>query len=162
MSRIAIRKMLQNNVDGVIVFVSSTGAQKSSIITPLYQAAKHGISNFTRCMAKLKELGNIKVVAVAPGPTFSPLMYDHPEALRFVDPEKDSLAQPEEIGRGMMAIAFDDKFPPGTVLEVTHPDKWREVFLLNDPGPQGSGWTSKKDEAISDVIAAIKADRESK
>jgi 3-hydroxybutyrate dehydrogenase len=160
MSRMAIRKMLQADQSGIIVLVSSTGAQKASILTPLYQAAKAGISTFTRCMAKLTEMGGIRVVAVAPGPTMSPLMYDHPEAFRFVDPEKDRLASPDEIARGMMGVCFDKKFPPGTVLEVTHQDRWREVALLNDPGPDASAWTSRKDEAISDVAAIIKADRE--
>ncbi|KIX03819.1 uncharacterized protein Z518_07372 [Rhinocladiella mackenziei CBS 650.93] len=161
MSRIAIRKFLQSDQTGTIILVSSTGAQKSSILTPLYGAAKQGISNFARCMAKLKELAGIRVVAVAPGPTMSPLMYDHPEALRFVDPEKDKLASTDEIARGMMAVCFDENFPSGTVLEVTHPDRWREVFLLNDPGPAAHAWTSKKEEAIVDVIAALDADRKS-
>jgi 3-hydroxybutyrate dehydrogenase len=152
--------MLQANQPGVIILLSSTGAQKANILTPLYQASKAGISTFTRCMAKLTELAGIRVVAVAPGPTMSPLMYDHPEALRFVDPEKDRLASPDEIARGMMGVCFDNKFPPGTVLEVTHPDRWREVSLLNDPGPDASAWTSRKGAAIADVIMAIEADRE--
>ena len=110
-------------------------------------------------MAPLKQHADIRVVAIAPGPTMSPLFTDHPEALRFVDPEKDQLCEPEEIARGMMGVAFDEaSFKPGTVLEVTHPDRWREVSLLNDPGPQQ--WTSKKDEAIVDVLEAIRKDRE--
>ncbi|OQU93811.1 hypothetical protein CLAIMM_00278 [Cladophialophora immunda] len=140
MSRIAIRRML----------------------TPLYGAAKQGISNFTRGMARLQDMEGIRVVAVAPGPTMSPLMYDHPEALRFVDPAKDRLSAPDEIARGMMAVAFDRaRFPPGTVLEVTHPDRWREVALLNDPGPGPHAFTSRKEEGMADVYAALEADRRS-
>lgn len=159
MSRIAIRRWVQAKQPGRIVLVSSTGAQKSSILTPLYGAAKQGISNFARCMAQLQSMEDIRVVAVAPGPTMSPLMYDHPEAIRFVDPVKDKLSSPDEIGRGMMAVCFDDKFPAGTVLEVTHPDRWREVFLLNDPGPAAHAFTSRKEEAITDIVAALDADR---
>ncbi|EXJ73916.1 uncharacterized protein A1O5_02210 [Cladophialophora psammophila CBS 110553] len=162
MSRIAIRKWVQRGQPGIIVNVSSTGAQKPSMLTPLYGAAKQGVSNFTRGMARLQDMENIRVVAVAPGPTMSPLMYDHPEAMRFVDPEKDKLSHPDEIGRGMMAVAFDrERFPPGTVLEVTHPDRWREVFLLNDPGPGPHAFTSRKEEGMADVYAALDADRKS-
>ncbi|KEF55623.1 uncharacterized protein A1O9_08373 [Exophiala aquamarina CBS 119918] len=162
MSRIAIRKWVQAKQPGRVVLVSSTGAQKSSILTPLYGAAKQGISNFARCMGQLQSMEGIRVVAVAPGPTMSPLMYDHPEAIRFVDPEKDKLSSPDEIGRGMMAVCFDDqKFPAGTVLEVTHPDRWREVFLLNDPGPAAHAFTSRKEDAIVDIIAALDNDRRS-
>ena len=162
MSRMAIRKWVQAKQPGRIVLVSSTGAQKSSILTPLYGAAKQGISNFARCMAQLESMESIRVVAVAPGPTMSPLMYDHPEAIRFVDPIKDKLSSPDEIGRGMMAVCFDEgKFPAGTVLEVTHPDRWREVFLLNDPGPGAHAFTSRKEEAIVDIMAALDADRRS-
>jgi hypothetical protein len=186
---------------GNIVLVSSTGAQKSSILTPLYGAAKQGISNFARAMAGLREMEGIRVTAVAPGPTMSPLMYDHPEAIRFVDPEKDKLCSTDEIARGMMAVCFEEGdadegdadadqggdaggrggagagagepqaegggrererkrfFPPGTVLEVTHPNRWREVKLLNDPGPGPHAWTSRKDEAIVDVVKALEEDR---
>ncbi|KIW33871.1 uncharacterized protein PV07_00686 [Cladophialophora immunda] len=160
MSRIAIRKWVQAAQPGYIVLVSSTGAQKPSMLTPLYGAAKQGISNFARCMARLQEMESIRVVAIAPGPTMSPMIYDHAEALRFVDPQKDKLSEPDEIGRGMMAVCFDKgKFPPGTVLEVTHPDRWREVFLLNDPGPGAHAYTSRKEEGMADVHAALEADR---
>ncbi|KAJ9504199.1 hypothetical protein LTR99_005871 [Exophiala xenobiotica] len=223
MSRIAIRKWVQQQgqtgpptprghghghgheqgkrkrppIVGNIVLVSSTGAQKSSILTPLYGAAKQGISNFARAMAGLREMEGIRVTAVAPGPTMSPLMYDHPEAIRFVDPEKDKLCSTDEIARGMMAVCFEEGdadedvdadqggdagggggggagageqakgggeerkkfFPPGTVLEVTHPNRWREVKLLDDPGPGPHAWTSRKEEAIVDVVKALEEDR---
>ncbi|EXJ63877.1 hypothetical protein A1O7_00212 [Cladophialophora yegresii CBS 114405] len=159
MSRIAIRRWVQAGQPGNIILISSTGAQKASILTPLYGAAKQGISNFARAMAPLEKMENIRVTAVAPGPTMSPLMYDHPEAIRFVDPEKDKLASTDEIARGMMALCFDGEFPAGTVLEVTHPDHWREVSLLNDPGPGAHAFTSRKDDAIVDVIAALDEDR---
>ncbi len=159
MSRIAIRRWVQAGEPGNIVLISSTGAQKSSILTPLYGAAKQGISNFARAMVPLAKMENIRVTAVAPGPTMSPLFTDHPEAIRFVDLEKDKLCTTDEIARGMMAVCFEGKYPAGTVLEVTHPDRWREVSLLNDPGPGAHAFTSRKDEAITDVIAALDADR---
>lgn len=172
LTRIAIRKFVQQSDDdgniqggrgGRIILVSSTGAQKPSILTPLYGAAKQGISNLARGMEKLYDLAHIRVVACAPGPTMSPLMYDHPEAFRFVDPEKDRLASVEEVAHAMMAVTFDDKrFAPGTVLEVTAGDTWREVQLLNDPGPAAHAFTSRKEEAVVDIVKALEADRAAK
>ncbi|KAF9887644.1 hypothetical protein FE257_009737 [Aspergillus nanangensis] len=162
LSRMAIRKFVQTKQPGIIVHVSSTGAQKPSMFTPLYGAAKQGISNFVRCMAGLQDMEDIRVVAVAPGPTMSPLMYDHPEALKLVDQDKDQLCQPDEVGRAMMAVCFDrEQFASGTVLEVTHPDCWRQVSLLNDPGPGLNAYTSNRKEGLVAVVAALDADRHS-
>jgi hypothetical protein len=90
----------------------------------------------------------------------SPLFFDHPEAQRFVDFEKDKLCTPTDITRAMIALCQDDeRFPPGMVLEVTHPDQWREVFLLSDPGSPPASLTSNKERAIVNVITALEADR---
>ncbi|KAH0845711.1 NAD-dependent 15-hydroxyprostaglandin dehydrogenase [Fonsecaea pedrosoi] len=163
MSRIAIRRMLAADAPGIICCVSSIGAQKASIVTPLYQASKHGISSFVRCMADLHKLAGIRVVGVAPGIIRTPLYSDHPEAGKFVDPEKDFMLSPDEVARGMMAVCLDPKYPPGTILEVADVDNWREVKLLNDPGPQGRAiLASKKQDAVADVIAFIEKDKQAK
>ena len=161
MTRIAIRRMLAANAPGVIIHVSSTGAQKASIVTPLYQPTKHAISCFVRSMEPLYNLTGIRVVAVAPGPTGSPMLYESAGAMKFIDPDKDVLATPEEIASGMMAVATDLKYPQSTVLEVTGPgpENWREVMMLNDPGPKKAAFFSRKDEAIKDVIAILEKDR---
>ncbi|KAJ9606671.1 hypothetical protein H2200_008679 [Cladophialophora chaetospira] len=160
MTRIAIRRMLSNNSPGIICHVSSIGAQKPGLVTPLYAVSKSGISNFVRCMADLEQLARIRVVGVAPGIIKTPLYVDHPEAERFLDKEKDFMLEPEDVARGMLAVCLDSKYPSGTVLEITDIDNWREVMLLNDPGPQGRAViASKKKDAIADVVAAMERDR---
>lgn len=72
MMRIAIRRMQQADQPGIILHITSIGAQKSSITTPLYQCSKHGISSFVRAMGtQLHEWTGIRVVGVAPGKTSS-------------------------------------------------------------------------------------------
>jgi 3-hydroxybutyrate dehydrogenase len=66
-SRMAIRLMTQAGKRGSIIHVSSIAGQRSSIVTPLYTAAKHGINSFVRGMAPLEELAGIRIAAVAPG-----------------------------------------------------------------------------------------------
>ncbi|KAH8878777.1 hypothetical protein GQ53DRAFT_621389, partial [Thozetella sp. PMI_491] len=136
MTRLAVSKMLAAGKPGIIPHVSSTGAQKASIIMLLYQVAKSGISSFVRCMAELHSISGIRVVGVAPGITELPLFTDHPEVLRYLDPVKDHLLDPEAVGRAMMVVATNPKYPPGTILEVADiNDNWRQVNILNDPGP---------------------------
>ena len=160
MSRIAIRRMLSSNSLGIICCVSSIGAQKAGIVTPLYQASKHGISSFVRCMADLYKLSGIRVVGVAPGIIKTPLYTDHPEAGKFLA-EEDFALPPEEVARGMVAVCLDPKYVPGTILEVADPDSWREVKLLNDPGPQGRAiLASKKQSAVNEVIVLLEKDKQ--
>ncbi|OAA60222.1 NAD(P)-binding domain protein [Niveomyces insectorum RCEF 264] len=164
MTRLAIKKMLGVNQPGIVVHVSSTGAQKASIITPLYQSGKSAISAFVRCMGQLHGFCGIRVVGVAPGIIKSPLFTDHPEIMRYIDSTKDNMLEPEAVARAMFAVATDPKYPPGTILECADlDDNWRVVNLLNDPGPQGrASWSSNKDLALEDVKKMIDADRGTK
>jgi 3-hydroxybutyrate dehydrogenase len=161
LSRIAIRRMLAAKSPGVICCVSSIGAQKPSLITPLYGVSKAAVNHFVRCMKDLHGLSGIRVVGVAPGVIKTPLYFDHPEAEKFLDKEKDFMLDPEDVAKAMLALCLDDgSYPSGTVLEVTDTEKWRKVELLNDPGPQGRAViASKKQEALIDVMAYIEQDR---
>ena len=67
LSRIAIRALRRSGKSGTIVLISSIAGQRSSIVTPLYTASKHGVNSFIRGMAPLWELAGIRVVGVAPG-----------------------------------------------------------------------------------------------
>ncbi|OQV00218.1 Fungal specific transcription factor domain-containing protein [Cladophialophora immunda] len=119
--RIALRKWLGANAEGIICFISSTSAQKASIVTPLYQPSKHAISCFTRSMAPLQDLCGVRSCAVAPGLTASPMLFGSAATLKLFDPEKDTerLATPQAVAEGLMAVAMDrEHYPPGTVLEV--------------------------------------------
>ena len=44
---------------------------------------------------------------------------------------------PEEVVKAMIALVMDSAYKGGTVLEVNDIGGWREVQILNDPGPQG-------------------------
>jgi 3-hydroxybutyrate dehydrogenase len=67
MTRIAVRRLVEAKKGGVICHTSSIAGQRSSIITPLYTASKHGVNSIIRGMAPLGDLIGIKVVGVAPG-----------------------------------------------------------------------------------------------
>lgn len=90
----------------------------------------------------------------------TPLFRDHPQALKHIDVEADFLLPPEEVVKAMLALTSDSRFPAGTVLEINDIGGWREVNLLNDPGPQGQSRNPrpKAAEAISLVLQALKED----
>jgi 3-hydroxybutyrate dehydrogenase len=160
MSRIAIRRMLGRSSPGIICCISSIAAQQPSIITPLYSVSKAGISHFVRCMARLHEMAEIRVVGVAPGLTGTPLFFDHPEAERHIDKEQDVMISPTTVAEAMLNVCLDRKYPAGTILEVTGQDTQRRVMLLNDPGPQGKAIVAgRKDDALADVAVLIDRER---
>ena len=87
---------------------------------------------------------------------------DHPQALEHIDTEQDFLLPPEEVVKAMLALVTDATYPAGTVLEVNDIGGWREVQLLNDPGPQGQSKNprAKAAEMISLVERTLKEDAE--
>jgi 3-hydroxybutyrate dehydrogenase len=67
--------------------------------------------------------------------------------------EQDCLLPPKEIALAMLALLTDASYKSGTILEVCEVGRWREVALLNDPGPSGpASKTSKKHEALKDIL----------
>ncbi|EME43713.1 hypothetical protein DOTSEDRAFT_95433, partial [Dothistroma septosporum NZE10] len=137
LTRIAFRRLRQAQKQGVIVHESSIVALRASPVLPLYAVSKAGLSHFVRCMAPLGKMTGIRVVAVAPGIVDTPLFRDSAAALDHIDTESDFLLPPEEVVKAMIALATDSSYSAGTVLEVNDVGGWREVQLLNEPGPQG-------------------------
>lgn len=91
----------------------------------------------------------------------TPLFTEHPEAAKFLDMEKDHLLEPQHVANAMFALLTDPAYKGGTILEVCHETRWREVSLLNDPGPQGpASLTSRKSEAIRDIAIHLGIDPE--
>ena len=90
----------------------------------------------------------------------TPLFRDHPQALDHIDTANDFLLPPEEVVKAMIALLTDGKYRAGTVLEVNDIGGWREVQLLNDPGPQGQSKKprAKAAAAISFVTRALEED----
>lgn len=166
-TRMAVRHLVAAGLAGpqhaassaaAILFVSSTAAQRTSFVTPLYAASKHGINSFVRSMAPLHDLVGIKTAAVQPGTVRTPLYTDNPASFKLLDPTKDVLVAPERVADALFALLTDadGTYASGTVLEVCHPEprtSWRQVELLNDPGPQGpAASASRKADAVQDIL----------
>ncbi|MGZ0187085.1 MAG: SDR family NAD(P)-dependent oxidoreductase [Alphaproteobacteria bacterium] len=59
---------------GSILFTASTSGLVGSQYSPVYSAAKHGIVGMTRAMAKRYASDGIRVNAICPGPTDTPML----------------------------------------------------------------------------------------
>ncbi|OAG39285.1 hypothetical protein AYO21_06489 [Fonsecaea monophora] len=163
MTRIAIRRMLRAKKTGVILHVASVAAETLSVITPLYQASKHGIGSFVMGMSGLEGLCGIRVLGVAPGSIKTPLLLEDPKVSKWIDPTKDKLLDPSVIAQALLALAenVNDKYPPGTLLEVTEESEelWRSIPLYNNPGPPRLNLASNKDSALTTIKQMLEEEK---
>lgn len=108
-SRAAVRSMAKAGISGSIISMASTAAQSGE--GPLhYVTSKAAIIGFTRGLAR--ELGSrrIRVNAVAPGPTNTPIMDGIPDewikSMESAIP-LGRMAEPEEIAEAVCWLASD-------------------------------------------------------
>ncbi|KAL2834383.1 NAD(P)-binding protein [Aspergillus cavernicola] len=155
-TRIAVRRLQRAQKPGHILHIASVAAQTASLVTPLYQASKHGVVSFVRGMEGLQGLCGIRVVCVAPGSVATPLLMEEPQIQSWFDKGKDILLDPAVLAKAMLALVedVDDKYPAGTILEVTENEEemWRRVPLYDNPGPQGRAISvSNKDDGVKQI-----------
>jgi 3-oxoacyl-[acyl-carrier protein] reductase len=105
------RAMVASRTRGVIVNVTSGESTRPSLRMAPYGAAKAGINNLTATLAV--ELGShgIRVVAVAPGTTLTPVVraaLDDPTVERLVAAHPlGRLTEPDDLARTIVAVASD-------------------------------------------------------
>ncbi|KAF9885390.1 hypothetical protein FE257_013008 [Aspergillus nanangensis] len=163
LTRIAVRRMQRAQKPGHILHIASVAAQTASLVTPLYQASKHGVVSFVRGMAGLQDLCGIRVVCICPGSVATPLLMEEPQVQSWFDKTKDVLLHPADLAQAMLAVTENSngRYPAGTILEVTEPDEqlWRHVPLYNNPGPQGRSISvSNKDNGLKQIAQLLAED----
>lgn len=124
-------------------------------MTPHYRycTSKHAIVGFTRSLAMLEPAKNIRVSAVAPGIVKTPIWPS--ERLDWVDDKEDVWVTTEQVADVMIDIITNPQHVGGTVLEIGA-ENVRAVHTLNDPGPQGAGFTlTKIAQGFNDVFPLL-------
>lgn len=102
-----VRLMLETDVKGKIINISSESGQEGSIGQSLYAASKNAINSYTRSWAKeLGEFG-IQVVGVAPG--------INEETGLTTDEYNEALAYTRNISVGALGSGYTDSIPLGRV-----------------------------------------------
>ncbi len=118
-SQMAIEQM---KAGGVIVNTASTGGLTPYLADAPYAASKAAVIMFSRSCADLKDMHNIRVNAVCPGVTETPILEKLGDGERpdWLAPlmENIKLLQPEDIASAVVGLVEDDsKFGEYVVVE---------------------------------------------
>jgi NAD(P)-dependent dehydrogenase (short-subunit alcohol dehydrogenase family) len=122
-SRAALPHIIARGGGSIINVSSSTGAHDAAANTVAYVASKGGVTLLTRAMAIDHAQDKVRVNAIAPGPTDTPMLRHNfsPERLQaFAQtfPMK-RLGQPVELAQAVLFLASDEaSFVTGAILAV--------------------------------------------
>lgn len=117
-TRLAVRAMREHG-GGVIVNTASMGGLLPMPNNPVYAAAKAGVVNFTRSLAHLAERWRIRVNAICPSFTDTPLVRQAgEERMREVAELVGGILQPEFVAEGVVELVEDDS-RAGAIMRVT-------------------------------------------
>jgi NAD(P)-dependent dehydrogenase (short-subunit alcohol dehydrogenase family) len=117
-TRIAVRE-LRRGEGGVIINTASMGGLLPMPNSPVYAAAKAGVVNFTRSLAYLAAERNIRVNAICPTFTDTPLVHrSGEERLEEMKAMVGGILQPEDVAAGVIELCEDDS-RAGAIMRVT-------------------------------------------
>ena len=122
-SRAAIPHMVARGGGSIVNVSSSTGAYDAKGNTAAYVASKGGVTLLTKAMAIDHAGDNIRVNAIAPGPTDTPMLQDNlPESARETFARTfpmGRLGEPGELAQAVLVLASDEaSFIMGAILPV--------------------------------------------
>lgn len=113
---------MRANGGGVIVNTISTVALGTGFRDGMYAATKAGAMMFTRCCASLKDDWNVRVVAVLPGLTDTPILFKTGAdgAADWMHPvlANNERCTPDDIAEGVIDLIRDDSLGGGAWLAV--------------------------------------------
>lgn len=117
-TRIAVREMKRLD-GGVIINTASMGGLLPMPGSPVYAAAKAGVINFTRSLQYLALESNIRVNAICPTFTDTPLVRQSGvERMEEMKQLVGGILQPEDIAAGVIELVEDDS-RAGAIMRVT-------------------------------------------
>ena len=119
-TRIAVREM-QRLTGGVIINTASMGGLVPMPGAPVYAATKAAVINFTRSLGYLGKESNIRVNAVCPTFTDTPLVRKSPDASAQIDEMKKlagGILNPEQVAEGVIELIEDDS-RAGAIMRIT-------------------------------------------
>lgn len=118
-TRIAVREMRRAGAGGVIINTASMGGLLPIPDGPVYAATKAGVVNFTRSLAHLAGQDGIRVNAICPSFTDTPLVRSNGEnRVAEVAAMVGGLLQPADVAAGVVELIEDDS-RAGAIMRVT-------------------------------------------
>ncbi len=119
-TRIAVREM-RRGPGGVIINTASMGGLLPMPNSPVYAATKAGVVNFTRSLSYLAEQHQIRVNAICPSFTDTPLVRrgeDGDARIKEMGALVGGVLQPEDVAAGVVEMIEDDS-RAGSIMRVT-------------------------------------------
>lgn len=118
-TRIAVREM-QRGRGGVIINTASMGGLLPMPTAPIYAATKAGVINFTRSLAHLAAEHGIRVNAICPTFTDTPLVRNanSDERIEELKLQVGGILMPEDIAAGVLELIEDDS-RAGAIMRCT-------------------------------------------
>jgi len=122
-SRAALPHMIARGGGSIINTSSSTGAHDANANTAAYVTSKGGVTLLTRAMAIDHARANVRVNAIAPGPTDTPMLRDNlseEECCAFAATfPMQRFGRPAELAQAVLFLASDESsFVTGAVIAV--------------------------------------------
>jgi NAD(P)-dependent dehydrogenase (short-subunit alcohol dehydrogenase family) len=115
--------MIEGGGGSIINLTSSTGAHDAAANAVAYVTSKGGVALFTRAAAIDHAQDNVRINAIAPGPTDTPMLRlnlstEELEAFAATFP-MNRLGRPEELANAALFLASDESsFVTGAILAV--------------------------------------------
>ncbi len=122
-SRAVLPHMIARGGGAIVNTSSSTGNHDGNSNAAAYVTSKGGVTLLTRCMAIDHARDNVRVNAIAPGPTDTPMLRSNMTPKEVADfaqtfPMK-RLGRPEELANAVLFLASDEaSFVTGAILAV--------------------------------------------
>jgi len=118
-TRIAVREMRRTNKGGIIINTASMGGLLPMPGSPVYAATKAGVINFSRSLAYLALEDRIRVNAICPTFTDTPLVRRAgDERVEQMKQQIGGILQPEDIAAGVVELIEDDS-RAGAIMRCT-------------------------------------------
>ncbi|EXJ89424.1 hypothetical protein A1O3_02491 [Capronia epimyces CBS 606.96] len=118
LTRIGMKASLPRNKKTVVAIVASMAGLYPLYPSPVYNASKHAVVGFVKCMKPADVEENVKIVAVCPGLVDTPLWTDDIKAAWKFD-ESIKLSA-KDIADTILQVIEDGQYPGGTVMTHTH------------------------------------------
>ena len=115
---IALRAMGERG--GVVVNTASMAALLPTPAAPVYAASKSAVAHFTRSLAYLHPSRNVRVLAVCPSYTETPMVFASADPARLQEMRQEvggRLLLPSEVVHGMIDIV--QSAPGGSLMRIT-------------------------------------------
>jgi len=128
---LAIEEMKRSGRGGVIINIASMAGIFPQYQTPIYAATKAGIIHFTRSLAHLHSLYNVRVCALAPSFADTPMLQYLEEPVKEAIASQWGVMSPDLVADATFELAVDSKKQGGgAVLRLTPTlrDYWQSKY----------------------------------